>query len=213
MTDAALNAWERAAFERDQQTVPYKHVEGQERLVSPLGELGMKLPPLMEARRVHYHMPDALFLNYEAIWDRVFLWQCSNADGTKAPGSTLIEMPDTTAERLANENPVGVIVSAGPRALDALVSQGMDVGHMVTMQRLTPFKLPIENVNGKELKLVTTRAGDLTGSMDLPFRRRCDGMKTEVFEDNETGERFHGFTDADGELLMRPQMPPIPVEY
>lgn len=179
--------------------------------VSPEDKPPIEMPALLNQRRVNYGIVDDAF-RYEAVWDRVFLWQVTRAKGDTYVDGGLIKMPETAKRRVREETPRGIIVSAGLMALDHLRSQGMDLGHMVNFVRMQPWRLPVAYLAGHEFQLIVIRDGDIIASEELPHQRKCDGVKTELFEDD--GDRYHVLTKH-GRPLMdgRPTKPPIPSEY
>lgn len=141
-----------------------KFTEAIAKRMAPPGALG--LPKLLDERRLRYGMCDKVF-ELQAAYDRVLLWQIepSFSDGEKY-GDTSIYMPDSAKRRVREEAPRGVIVSAGLRALDSLRSNGMDVGHIVSFVRLSPWRLPMDMIAGVPQYVMILRDSDIVGSED-----------------------------------------------
>ena len=102
------------------------------------------------------------------------------------------------------EAPRGVIVTAGLLALDALRSNGMDLGHIVNFGRLAPFAKVIDEIGGHVMTLLIMSAGDIISSEDLP--RLLKDRTARVFYNPELG--IHEYIDENGKA-WRPVMPAI----
>ena len=127
-----------------------------------------RLSPVLNKRRKEHLIPDGAFAA-AAGYDRVFLYQIAEKDltGDATYGDTLILMPESVKRRSTEENPRGIVISAGLKALDELRSHGMDVGHIVRFQRLTPYRFICDNVHGKDVAVLVMYASHITGSEDL----------------------------------------------
>jgi hypothetical protein len=163
------------------------------------GTLG--LPELLEARRLKYGMPDGLF-KHQAAYDRVLCYQIPRFE-TETFGDTLIVRPDSVKKKDREGAPRAVIVSAGMRALDNLRSNGMDLGHVVTFLRLSPWRFPAEMVEGHEFYLLPLYAGDIIASEDTAEELKTG--KREVTTVVYQGRLEHCFKNEDG-TVYRPWM-------
>lgn len=120
----------------------------------------MKLPPLLEEARQRYKIPDGAFQTC-ALFDRAFVWQIPAADQYK--GSSILK-PETIKARERTQAPRGVLISAGLQGLDYLVTNGCrGLGDEVEFVRLSPWRMPVDTVDGKDVELVVCRATDLVG--------------------------------------------------
>lgn len=121
----------------------------------------LKLPPLLEESRQKHGIEEGCF-NTHALFDRCFVWQMPVAE--KIAGSVLIKS-ERTKRREELQAPRGVLVSAGLQSLDYLVTHGCrGVGEEVEFVRLSPWRMPVDTVEGKTIELVVCRATDLVGS-------------------------------------------------
>lgn len=136
--------------------------------MSPKGSL--RLLPLLESRRWIVGIPDGAF-GLSCAYDRIMIWQLDHGDGKRAKGTTLY-MPDSTRDRERQMNPRGIIVGAGLKALDILRSNGFDVGHVVQFSKLSPIRIPVDWVAGKDAEVCVSHVGDLVGSEDLAIALR-----------------------------------------
>ena len=143
--------------------------------MSPAGALG--LPPLLEKRRIEYGIVDEAF-EQECLFDRVYVWQIPRNEADTYEG-TMIIRPDQAKRREEESCPRGVIVSAGLKALDNLRSNGVDLGHVISFVRMSPWRMPIGNIAGVEIPpLLVMRDGDLISSLDLCEARRAGKVRT-----------------------------------
>lgn len=184
----------RAEFERE----VHKHISDEP--VMPFSETYTKL---VDSRRKQYMLINEFF-EYQAVYDRVYVQQVSRYEGDKI-GDGLIVMADSTKQREREISCLGIIVSAGLKALDELRSNGMDVGHMVNFVRNAPFRVPVATIAGKDFYLVCIEAGSIMGSCDLASGMRDRTVRTKKIKLDD-GSYQHVHCDADGNL-WQPQDP------
>jgi len=171
--------------------------------VSPAGALD--LPDALEESRLQYGIPDACF-SVEAVYDRIFVYQLPRVFGDMIEGTSLVK-PESVRKREEESTPRGVIVSAGMKALDNLVSNGMRLGHIVNFIRLSPWKLTLQEICGVEINLLVLRDGDIIASEELPKHRRAGILYTLRAQTGEGVE--HRLKYASSEA-MKPMSPWIP---
>lgn len=162
---------------------------------------------LLEARRLKYGIPDGAFKTWPSF-DVCFVQQISRFEGETYGNGNLIVMTDTTKQRVNEETPRGVLVSAGLNALDCLRSNGIEPGHIVSFMRLAPWRMPIENLDGKDFHMMILRVGDITGSEDLSAalaRGEC-----RITWDEQSKQ--HLYLDAEGRRWT-PTLPFLPDDY
>lgn len=194
-------------FERDAvlaELAPMKEAEFRGRMAPPGGLPGIH--PLLEERRFVYAIPDGAF-RIQAAFNVCLVWQVGRFE-TDEIGETGLYMAKTTKKRIDEETPRGILVSAGLAALDCLRSNGIDIGHMVSMLRLAPWRMPCDMVGGVEYSIMILRAGDITGSEDLSAALRHG--KCAVVFDAQTGQ--HQFVDEQGKR-WDPKLPFIGADY
>lgn len=132
--------------------------------LKPLGHFN--IPELLDKRRLEYKIPNGAFEIYPAF-DKVLIWQVSTTEGnTYTKGGSII-MPDQIIAAKRNTAPRGIIVSAGLKAMDALYSTGIEIGHFVRFKKLAPFMMVVEEIDGVELTVMEVRDGDIAGSEDM----------------------------------------------
>lgn len=166
----------------------------QEVMAKP-GELG--LPELLEQRRLKYGLPDGLF-KQQAAYDRVLCYQINRFEGDTF-GDTSIIMPDSVKTKDRNSAPRAVIVSAGMMALDNLRSNGMDLGHVVTFLRLSPWRFPADMVEGHEFYLLPLYAGDIIASEDTAEMLKLGELTVETVK--YQGHVEHCYKHKDGTMF------------
>lgn len=131
--------------------------------MSAAGTLG--LPARLEAARWEYGITDAAF-RVSAVFNTVLVRQVAMQKGETHEGSKIILTEDTRKREL-NKAPIGIIVSAGMQALDALRSNGLDLGHKVVFVHSAPYHIRYDVIEGQDFHLVVLEAGQIRGSYEL----------------------------------------------
>ena len=171
--------------------------------MSPPGKLG--LTALLDKRRLQYGLVDELF-GIQAVFDRVYVAQIPGRGAKETYGNTTILKTQITKAREEFECPRGILISAGLGAMDTLASNGIALGHVVTLLRQSPWRMEMAEIAGDVKKILVLRAGDLSGSEDLALSLR-HGEAELVYQDDE-----HVFVDPDG-TPWKPSTPYISPEY
>jgi hypothetical protein len=172
--------------------------------MSPKGAL--RLEPLLESRRWIVGIPDGAF-SVSCAYDRIMVWQLNHGDGVHAKGTSLF-MPDITRDKERQMNPRGIIVGAGLAALDALASNGIGLGHVVHFSKLSPIRIPVDFVAGKDAHVCVAHVGDVIGSEDLAIAVRrglCEIRPVEVEKDG-VKKLEHVYVDPQGRTWV-PELP------
>lgn len=133
--------------------------------MSPPGMLG--LPELLEKRRLEFGIPDTAF-RVQAAHNRVFVHKIEDEmyKNGRYGKDSVIELPETTKKALATQCPRGIIISAGLSALDTLRDHGMDVGHVVTLLRVAPWRVVYDIIGGEQFAFLVVQDRDIVGSED-----------------------------------------------
>lgn len=165
--------------------------------MAPKGSLG--LPPLLDERRIEFGITNGAFTR-QATFDRMLIWQIPMQKGEKFNDSSLF-MPESTQMRERNKAPHGIIVSAGLKALDILISNGMGLGHKVLFAATAPYHVRYDVIEGREFHLIILVAGDIFGSEDLATNLRT--RKVRIMQ-NPAQKDYpqHGLVDDNGKWLM-----------
>jgi co-chaperonin GroES (HSP10) len=162
----------------------------------------LNLPPLLEKRRDKYGIIDGAFAA-QPVYDRVFVWQIPMEESETFGGGLIIKT-ERTKQMEHEEAPRGIIVGAGLKALDSLRSNGIDVGHIVSFVRLSPYRKPCgRGFRNLEEHVIILRAGDIIASEDLAEVAREGGIVTKR---NDEGQHYY-----DGAGM--PTVPVIPADY
>lgn len=107
---------------------------------------------------------------YEACFDRIVVFSVPEdaaARDTYVAGGSIVK-PETRRDADERATPRGVIVSAGLAARDVLYHAGMDLGDMVWVARLSPWRHQVDrDKNGKPIEFLFLRVGDIVGSESL----------------------------------------------
>jgi hypothetical protein len=167
--------------------------------MSPAGALS--LPALLDKRRIEFDIIDQAF-HLQAAFEFVLLYQIETEElsgGTYGKDSPIL-IADTTRHREEREAPRGIIVGAGLKALDALRSNGIDLGHIVTHTHAAPYSRRVAIIRGEPIRVLMLQAGDIVGSEDTAQAIREGTARVEVSEDAETGFAYHYYKAADGKL-------------
>lgn len=141
-----------------------RRTEEIKKLMSPPGELG--LPPLLEAARLKWGIPDAAF-DCEAVFDRIHIFPIDFEGQKETYGNSLIHRPDVMKQRDLQNGHRGILISMGLTAADHCVSHGIELGHIVRTIRNAPHAQEFARILGKPMHYLIMRDGDLTGSETL----------------------------------------------
>lgn len=179
--------------------------------MSPPGSLG--LCDLLEARRWEYAIPDGVFRR-QAFFDRIMVWQIAPWHGGKFGATSRIHMPDTQKDAAKQTAPRGILVGAGPEALDVLKSHGSGLGHIVNFIRLAPWGFVTDIIDGKHYQPLMMRVGDLIADETL-YEQLARGDKKLVTNKDAAGKEWHVYLPAeqDPDTAARPSKPHVPEEY
>jgi hypothetical protein len=155
--------------------------------MSPPGAL--RLPPLLDAQRLKYGIPDGAFKS-QAAFDRIYVFPIDPFDGEQNEKTTGgIYKPNVTKLRDHQEGHRGVLISAGLTAADRLASHGISLGHIVTTNKNVPFARRCEQLETFDIFYLVMRDGDLAGSETLAEEIR-EG-KARVMDIGGDGEYEH----------------------
>lgn len=161
------------------------------------------LPPLLEKRRLSMGLVDQLF-TVQACYHKLFVWQLDAIDmldGMAGQGSS-IHAPGFTNDREHKETPRAIIIAAGIDALDSLRSHGMDLGHIIIMQREAPHGIRVATIFGEKKVLMILEDGDICGSEDLAFEIAAG--RCESFYDTE--QNVHKYRDPRTKEAWDPEL-------
>lgn len=134
--------------------------------LKPLGFYN--IPSILDQRRLEYGIPNGAFESYPTF-DKVYIYQIPlpGQGGEKWTEGGLIVKPEMTQHYERETAPRGIVVSAGLQALDSLRSTGIEVGHIVRFKKLSPFIMPVAEIQGKWFAVYVVRDGDIEASEDL----------------------------------------------
>lgn len=139
--------------------------------MSPPGALN--LPPLLEAQRLKYGIPDGAFRS-QALFDRIYVFPLDAVDGEEAAKTSGgLFKPAVTQLKDKQEGHRGVLLSAGLTAADRLSSHGIGIGHVVMTNKNVPFAHRCENLSDFAMYYLVMRDADLAGSETLMNQLRA----------------------------------------
>lgn len=164
--------------------------------MSPKGALG--LPSKLDEARCTYGIPDSAF-KMQAVYDRVLVFQVAMHLGETYEGGLIIQA-ETTRDRETRKAPLGIIISAGLKALDILRSNGMDLGHRIIHTNSAPYFVRFDNILGKDWHLIVLQAGQITASFDLAEDLSSRATRVRLFDND--GAPYHAHIGPDGKAFM-----------
>lgn len=174
--------------------------------ISPPGKIP-NLHPLLEERRHKYFIPDVAF-SVQAAFSAIFVHQMDDNEQETYLADGRIIRAGKTLSRDQITSPRGIIVSAGAQALECLLSNGMDVGHLVSTLQMAPFKREFADPVGYSLLMM--RVGDVFGSEDTAAEIRAGSGRfalrgaTVIWENGPEGSTHD---------MRVPQSPWIPADH
>jgi len=163
LDDPVLEDWKKRA---EQYKVAKSVAEELSKSLKPLGFYN--IPEKLDKRRLEYGIPNGAFESYPGF-DKVYLWQIPlpGQGGDHFSGGGKILKPEATQSWERNTAPRGIIVSAGLQAMDSLYSSGFSIGDIVRFKKMSPFIMPVAEIQGKVLSVYVVRDGDIEASEDL----------------------------------------------
>lgn len=124
-----------------------------------------KLPTLLEKRKREYDLPDC---PYQPAFDRIAVFVVPEDMAkreTYAKGGLIVK-PQAVTSIQQRESARGIIVAAGLGAMDVMRSHGIELGHIVWVARLSPWRHEIERTDKGAVEMLFMRVGDIVGSED-----------------------------------------------
>lgn len=145
-----------------------------EKSILPRGSFA--IPDLLDERRIEYSIPNGAF-NTQPVFDRVFVYQVCEHDSVYYGDSSLILKTEHAQDVARRITPRGILVAAGLQAMDSLHSAGIELGHFIKFQKMSPFDMTIETVDGHDLKVMVMRDGDIVSSEDIATQLNTGACK------------------------------------
>lgn len=145
-------------------------------------------PPHLDNRMREYgiEMPD-----FAPVFDRVFVYPVKERD-TPEQGKEGLIIPDVVRKQLGAQR--GVLIAAGPKAIEQLYAHGIVLGDILITARLSPWERRYwagavkgeDGVyrGGSEHRVLILRAADVVGSEDLRGKYESGELRLEM---DETG--------------------------
>lgn len=186
--DQNAQQWDRKRDEMD------REARVRTSLMSPAKTMG--LPGLLDERRLEWLITDGAF-SHAPLFNRVYVHQIPRFVNKK---KGLIHMPDTKASQELRSCHRGIIVGAGCLALDALRSNGVDLGHIVNFLHVNPFRIFVDYAEGFEMQVLSMTVDCIADSEDLADTLRSKVASVQIVDGK------HQISDAEGKL-WDPRMP------
>lgn len=147
-----------------------------------------RLPPHLKNRIAEYgiDMPD-----FVPVFDRCFVYPVREADTPEATEGGII-VPEMVKKQLGAQR--GVLIAAGPKAIEELYSHGIVLGDILVTARLSPWERRYWTgatrgedgrlVGGREHRVLILRSADVVGCEDLAAKYDSGELYLEM---DETG--------------------------
>ena len=129
------------------------------------------IPELLDDRRIEYGIPNGAFDTFPAF-DKIFVHQIPFTERSEFSEGGIIVMTEVSQAYERNMAPRGILIAAGLKALDALSSNGIEVGHIIRFRKMHPYIMPVECIDGHWMTMYVMRDGDITGSEDVAQKLR-----------------------------------------
>jgi len=130
-------------------------------------------PKILLQRAFEWQFPEEFF-SLAPTFDRCLVrhtfpigfYKKSSEDKDWYVEGTNMVVPPSEHARLENMSPRVVLVAAGEAALGQLRTHGVDLGHICTILRTSPFRVQAKSKLGTPITLTAVRAGDIIQSED-----------------------------------------------
>jgi co-chaperonin GroES (HSP10) len=101
---------------------------------------------------------------FAATFDRIFVYPLDKATQADTTAGGIV-IPNEHKQKLAAQ--LGVLVSAGPKAVEELYGYGISLGDIVVTARLSPWERAYLSKAGRPHRILLLRAAEVVGSEDL----------------------------------------------
>ena len=146
-----------------------KAIEELKQNVASASQADLGISELLEKQRQQHLIPTGCF-GTRPVFDWVHVYQIGDKDRVElyeTYGASKIVMPENYREARRDQACRGVLLAAGPAALDMLRTNGIEVGHTVRFVKFSPFRLLGDYVRSKEFWFLAMRAESIESSETL----------------------------------------------
>jgi hypothetical protein len=189
---ASLDANERERMKVREQELSARKEHLIRSKMAPPGMLGLE--KCLEAARQTYGIPDSAF-EQQAVFNSVYVLQVAMQEGETYKDSQII-LAETTRDRELRKAPIGIIVSAGLKALDLMRSHGIDLGHKITFVHSAPYFIRFDNIGGVDQHLVVLDVRNIRSSYNLAADLKARRQNIKAVPD-ENGVITHCLVNED----------------
>lgn len=122
------------------------------------------LPKMLKARLEYFKIDPP---NFAAIYDRIFVYPLDYKQAETAVSDVTaggIVMPEQAQAVLTSQR--GLLMRAGPKAIEQLHAHGVALGHIIVTARFSPYERTYM-ANGRVHTMLLLRASEVLGSEDL----------------------------------------------
>ncbi len=147
------------------------------------------MPPLLRKRLEFWKIKPPTFA---AVFDRIYVYPLEDAPTVTKGG---IELAGQTKAKLASQR--GLLMKAGPKAIEQLYAHGISLGHIVVCARFSPYERTYM-AEGEMHSMLLLRASEVLGSEDLQT----------AYDNGDAGLEMHPdghveYTDREGGARKR----------
>lgn len=149
---------------------------------------------LLDDRIKEYDIPP---LPYEPFGDRIVVYMIPEA---KTKRDTYIEggrihMPEVVKSNEERASARGILIGAGLRAMDSLRGYGIELGMLLWVSRLSPWRHVVDRTEKGEVEMMFLSVGDIVGCEDVLKARQGGKVSVQVGDDG-----LHRFVLSEGTL-------------
>jgi co-chaperonin GroES (HSP10) len=128
----------------------------------PPPPLDVPLRPALLRQRMEKHGIE--FPTFAPTFDRIFVYPIDKDTQPETTAGGII-LPDQMKQKLVAQ--VGVLIMAGPRAIEHLFSHGIQLGDVVVTARMSPWERTYYSKTHRQHRILVLRSSEVVGGEDL----------------------------------------------
>lgn len=140
-------------------------------------------PPRLKARMEFYK---AVMPPFAPLFDRVFIYPLDDADQADTTAGGIV-VPQQVKDKFGAQR--GIIIAAGPKAIEHLYSGGVGLGDIVYTARFSRWERQYQARDKSFHRVLICTAGEITASQDL-------------FDDFEKGDLWYELDVEEGTVTV-----------
>lgn len=134
------------------------------------------VPPLLKQRMEEHGIE---FPRFAPVFDRIFVYPIDKGTQPETTAGGII-LAEQTKQKLVAQ--LGVLIMAGPKAIEELYSHGVSLGDVVCTARLSPWERTYYSKTHRPHRILVLRAAEVVGSEDLLEQFESGGLYQEMDE-------------------------------